>query len=59
LAADVQQAARRDEFGRHYVSIQTLDAADVGVPQARRWPFVICDRPLGCARRRCRPDGRG
>ena len=37
-------AARRDEFGRHHVSIQTLDAADFGVPQTRRRLFVICDR---------------
>jgi DNA (cytosine-5)-methyltransferase 1 len=44
LAADVQQAALRDEFGRHHVSVQTLDAADFGVPQTRRRLFVICDR---------------
>ena len=37
-------AALRDEFGRHHVSIQTLDAGDFGVPQTRRRLFVICDR---------------
>ena len=47
-------AALRDEFGRHHVSIQTLDAADFGVPQTRRRLFVICDRrrpPPAVARR--------
>jgi DNA (cytosine-5)-methyltransferase 1 len=44
LSADVKEAALRDLLGRHHVSIQTLDAADFGVPQTRRRLFVICDR---------------
>lgn len=36
--------ALRAEFGEHHVSVQTLDAADFGVPQTRRRLFVICDR---------------
>ncbi len=36
--------ALRAEFGRHHVSVHTLDAAEFGVPQTRRRLFVLCDR---------------